>query len=156
MAKGKKNSEPIEGKDDKGRFQLKNLFYLLADTTGRKPKFATPETLATKALEYFEWSTEKEKGKFTMAGLRVYCGMTRSTYHDYKNKPDFTDVIDHIEQILEAYFEQKLQWAGSTQGAIFWLKNKAGWKDEVESKVNQVVTNVTPQIISNTPPLADD
>jgi hypothetical protein len=48
-----------------------------------------------------------------------------------------------LDLILEDYFERKLQWAGSTQGAIFWLKNKAGWRDETtqNQNVSQVVAN---------------
>lgn len=45
-----------------------------------------------------------------------------------------------IESILEGDTEKKLMWAGSTQGAIFKLKNKHGWKDEVIQ--NQNINNV--------------
>lgn len=135
--------EEIEdsGRDENGRFTAKNLFYLLVQDPGRKPKFETPEALAQKVVEYFEWSNKYDKGKYTYSGLRLFCGLTRSNLSDYRQKDTaFRDTIEHIETVLEDYYEKKLGWAGSTQGAIFWLKNKAGWKDE--STQNQNITNV--------------
>lgn len=120
----------MDGKDQKGKFVAKNLYHLLRSRSGRIPFYETPEELASKVMEYFEWSDENDKGKYTSAGLRFYCGLTRSNWYQYKQKPAFSDTLEHIETILEDFFEKKLQWAGSTQGAIFWLKNKAGWKDE--------------------------
>jgi hypothetical protein len=130
-----------EGRDEKGKFTIRNMYHLMRERVGCPLKFDSPEALAEKAVEYFEWSDECDKGKYTSAGLRLYIGATRQTWHNYKNRPDFFDTIDHIETILEDFNEKKLQWAGSTQGAIFWLKNKASWKDE--STVNENVNNVT-------------
>lgn len=130
-----------EGRDEKGKFTLRNMYHIMRERVGRPLKFENPEALAEKALEYFEWSDECDKGKYTSAGLRLYIGATRQRWSDYKQRPDFQDTISHIETILEDFNEKKLQWAGSTQGAIFWLKNKASWKDEQD--VNQRVTNIT-------------
>jgi hypothetical protein len=130
-----------EGRDEKGKFVVRNLYHLMRERVGRPLKFETPEELAEKAVEYFEWSQDCDKGRFTSAGLRLFIGATRSTWGDYKQRPAFSDTISHIETLLEDFNEKKLQWAGSTQGAIFWLKNKAGWKDEQD--VNQRVTNIT-------------
>ena len=145
-----------EGRDEKGRFAEKNLFYLLRERVGRPPMFEKPEELAYKVIDYFEWSNKYDKGKFTYAGLRLYCGLTRSLLSDYRKKPDFNDTIEHIETVLEDYYEKKLGWAGSTQGAVFWLKNKAGWKDESQQNVNQTVTQVQPKIIDTNTPLANN
>jgi hypothetical protein len=123
---------------------------------GQPKKFPTPEELASKGLEYFEWVAET-KQKITFAGLKLYVGMNRSDWHNYKqNYPDYFDTMNHIELLLEAEWEGKLGWAGSTQGAIFWLKNKAGWKDEITQNQNQTVTTVQPSIISGSPKLAND
>lgn len=122
-------------------FKEGNLFHLLATNAGRPRIFDTPEELATRVIEYFEWSAENDKGKFTSAGLRLFCNLSRYNWRDYKAKPEFAHTLDQIEVILEDFYEKKLHWAGSTQGAIFWLKNKAGWKDE--STVNENVTNLT-------------
>lgn len=129
-----------EGRDEKGKFVLKNLYHLLAERAGRPLKMPTPQELAAKTVEYFEWSDQMDKGKYTFAGLRMYIGFSRENWREYKQKPEFVDTMNHIESVLEDFFEKKLQWAGSTQGAIFWLKNKAGWKDEsTQTNINQQV-----------------
>lgn len=130
----------MDGKDQKGKFVAQNLFHLLRSRVGRPRLFESPEELASKVMEYFEWSNLNDKGKYTSAGLRFYCGLTRSNWFQYKQNPDFCDTLDYIETLLEDFYEKKLQWAGSTQGAIFWLKNKAGWKDEsTQTNLNQSI-----------------
>jgi hypothetical protein len=120
-----------EGRDEKGRFTEKNIWSVMRKNVGQPKKIPTPEELAYKALEYFDWCSEVDKGKFAFAELRLYVGMNRTDWHNYKhNYPEYFNTICHIEEMLEASWEKKLTWAGSTQGAIFWLKNKAGWKDE--------------------------
>lgn len=145
----------MEGKDENGKFIIKNMYHLMRERVGRKPIFETPEELAEKVVEYFEWSDQCDKGKYTSAGLRLFIGFTRSNWHQYKNKPDFCDTLDHIETILEDFMEKKLQWAGSTQGAIFWLKNKAGWTDESTINNNNTITEVKVEVDKNSPPLED-
>jgi hypothetical protein len=133
----------MEGRDENGKFTEKNLWAYVKKNSGRPMNFDTPQALLSKALEYFEWSSEVDKGKFTLAGLRVYIGFNRSTWHDYKVRPEFSYTMNLIEEMLEDFYEKKLGWAGSTQGAIFWLKNKAGWKDEITNNNNDVVRHVT-------------
>lgn len=145
--------EGLEGRDELGRFTEKNLWSIWRKRIGKPKLYPTPEELAYKAIEYFEWCS-KTKNKVTFAGLRIYIDFSRENWSDYKNNyPDYFDTIRHIEQLLEAEWEAKLGWAGSTQGAIFWLKNKAGWKDEVQQNVKQL-TEVRPQVIETGVPLA--
>lgn len=131
-----------EGRDENGRFTEKNLWSVMKKRVGQPKKAKSPELLSLKALEFFEWC-EGTKNKITFAGLRLWVDFSRENWREYKQYPEYVDVMNHIEQLLEAEWEGKLGWAGSTQGAIFWLKNKAGWKDE--SDVNQNVTNITAQ-----------
>lgn len=65
------------------------------------------------------------------------------------------NALDYLETTLEDYNELKLGWAGSTQGAIFWLKNKAGWKDESDQNINTTVTELKVEVDKNSPPLED-
>ena len=133
-----------EGRDEKGRFTDGKLFRMLVTARpGPEYKFKDGPTLAAMACEYFEWAEKHDKGKYTLAGLRLYLGMSKETWREYKVNPEFAQVISMLDLILEDYFEKKLQWAGSTQGAIFWLKNKAGWRDETtqNQNVSQVVAN---------------
>jgi len=143
-----------EIKDDKGKFQDKHLFQIMMRRVGQPKLFPTPEGLSHKALEYFQWCLET-KNKITFAGLRLFVGFSRENWSAYKRDygEEYSDVIFNIEQLLEAEWESKLGWAGSTQGAIFWLKNKAGWKDEITQ--NQMVTTaIQPQVINTPTPLA--
>jgi DNA-packaging protein gp3 len=133
--------EANEGRDEKGRFTEKNLWSIARKRVGQPKKYPTPEELAFTALEYFDWCAAT-KNKITMAGLRVYVNFSRQDWLNYKtNYPDYFDTMNTIELLLEAEWEAKLGWAGSTQGAIFWLKNKAQWRDETTQ--HQTLTNVT-------------
>ena len=145
-----------EGRDEKGKFTAKNAWQMVRETYGggRPRIYDDPNILIERAMQYFEWADETQKGKYAEAHLRLWLGFyNRKNWKDYKDNPQFSNAIYIIESILEGDNEQKLMWAGSTQGAIFKLKNKHGWKDESESKVQQVVTTVTPQIINDSPPL---
>lgn len=152
------DSIEYEGRDpETGKFLDKNIYSILRKRIGKPKKFLTPEDLASKALEYFDWCVET-KNKITFAGCRLWLNMSREDWSNYKNNENYTDYFDtirHIEQTLENEWEGKLGWAGSTQGAIFWLKNKAGWKDEVVQHQHQTLTKVEPQVINNAPPLGD-
>ena len=132
-----------ELRDENGKYKHKALYQVVRERVGRPKKYLTPEELSYKALEYFDWCAQT-KNKITFAGLRLWIDFTRETWSRYKtdeSHKEFRDTILHIEQMLEAEWESKLGWAGSTQGAIFWLKNKAGWKDQQD--VNQTVTNLS-------------
>ena len=132
----------MEGRDEKGRFTEKNLWaYIKKDYIGRPRIYNTPEELFDKALEYFTWADDTQKVKYAEAHLRLWLGFSRSNWRDYKNNPDFSHVIDIIDSYLEGDSEQRLMWAGSTQGAIFKLKNKHGWKDEQHNNNTNTTIN---------------
>ena len=128
-------------RDEKGKFTEKNIWAYLDRNNGRPRKYNTPEELFDKAKEYFQWAEDTQKGKYAEAHLRLWLGFSRSNWRDYKQNPVFSHVIDIIDSILEGDSEQRLMWAGSTQGAIFKLKNKHGWKDEQHNNnTNQNIT----------------
>ena len=134
-----------EKKDENGKFEDKHLFQIIKRRVGQPKLYRSPEALAFKALEFFQWCTET-KNKITFAGLRVFVDFSRQDWSNYKNRyPEYLDTISTIESALEAEWEGKLGWAGSTQGAIFWLKNKSGWMDEVTQNVKQI-TEVKPEV----------
>ena len=145
-----------EGRDDKGKFTEKNLYaQVYSERQGRPLAYKTPEDLIEKGFEFFEWCQWARKGKITSAGLRMYLGISRKTYHNYSKRADFLHALTYLEDTLEDFNELKLGWAGSTQGAIFWLKNKAGWKDETDQNINSIVTEIKTTTITGTPPLED-
>ena len=126
----------MEGRDEKGRFTEKNLWAYVKKNVGRPSLYPDAETLFNKALEYFDWADQNRKGKYNEAHLKLWLGLSRANWYDYKQNPEFSDVIEKIDLFLEGETEDKLMWAGSTQGAIFKLKNKYGWKDEVTQNQN--------------------
>lgn len=128
-------------RNEDGKWLHKSIVSIVKSRAGRPRFYPTPQLLIDKALEYFEWTAET-KNKVTSAGIRIYLGInSRTLWKKYKDNPEYTNAVELIEALLEADWEAKLGWAGSTQGAIFWLKNKSGWRDE--STVNNNLSNVT-------------
>jgi HD-GYP domain-containing protein (c-di-GMP phosphodiesterase class II) len=132
-----------EGRDEKGKFTAKNAWQMVRENyNGGRPRiYNTPDELIETAMEYFEWADETQKGKYAEAHLRLHLKFyNRTSWKEYKDNPLFSNAIYIIESILEGDNEQKLMWAGSTQGAIFKLKNKHNWKDEsTQNNINQSV-----------------
>lgn len=126
----------MEGRDEKGRFIEKNIWAYVKKNVGRPPKYETPEELLDKALEYFDYCDQHRKGRFNSAHLRLWLGLTKENWLDYKQRPNFFTTIRAIEAYYEGDYEDKLMWAGSTQGAIFKLKNLCKWTDEVVQHQN--------------------
>lgn len=139
------------GRDEKGRFTEKNLWAFVKKNVGRPPTFRDADTLLQRAIDYFQWADDTRKGKYNEAHLRMWLGLNRKRWHEYKNKPEFSDAIDYITSFMEGDTDDRLMWAGSTQGAIFRLKNKYGWKDEATQ--NQHITGKREVIVikSDTP-----
>lgn len=148
-----------EGRDEKGKFTAKNCWQMVRQNHngGRPRTYDTPEELLNKAMEYFDWADETQKGKYAEAHLRLFLQFySRKCWKDYKDNPLFGNAIYIIESILEGDNEQRLMWAGSTQGAIFKLKNKHNWKDESQQKIEQHITTVNPIVESGTPPISTE
>jgi hypothetical protein len=130
----------MEGRDELGRFTEKNIWAFVKKNVGNPPKYKSGEELLEKALEYFKWCDDVRKGKYNESHLRMWLGFNRKNWYDYKNHPEYSNTIDFITSFMEGDTEDRLMWAGSTQGAIFKLKNKFGWKDESKQEVNQTTT----------------
>ena len=132
----------MEGRDEKGRFTEKNLWAYVKKNVGNPPKYTNWEQLLEKALEYFQWCDDIRKSKYNEAHLRMWLGFTRKNWYNYKNHPEYCNAIDFIDSYMEGDTDDKLMWAGSTQGAIFRLKNKYGWTDETTQNQNQRIEKV--------------
>ncbi|PCI53871.1 MAG: DNA-packaging protein [Alphaproteobacteria bacterium] len=97
-----------------------NQFWKARKTHGRKPIFATPEELWEACEEYLEWveanplitvETVKFQGRasltevpkmraMTEIGLCVFLKIGQSTWDDYKNKDDFSEVTTRVVDII--------------------------------------------------------
>lgn len=133
------------GRDEKGRFKKGNLFSV-GNTGGRPPVFKNQDEMFDKIAEYIEWENDQvsgeQKGKYSLEGCALYLGFAsvQSMYDNEKRSPEFSYVINRFRLFLTKWNVDKLYWGGSTQGAIFWLKNKSDYKDETiqHQKVEQV------------------
>jgi hypothetical protein len=106
-----------------------NRFWELAPTTGRKPMYSSPIEFEKDCFEYFEktasrtdWNKQNWVGRdgvevdvkvhppFTKTGLCVFLGMSLNTFQKYKQKKDFVNVINAIEEII---YTQKFEGAAT-------------------------------------------
>lgn len=114
---------------------------------GRPPAFESPNEMWTRALEYFEWcgaNTLVEEKAFsfqgevtygelnhmramTQHGLCAFLNIGVSTWHDYKNKPEYSEVTKSIEQIM---YEQKFTGAAAGQFNANIIARDLGIKDQ--------------------------
>ena len=126
---------------------------------GKPPAFSSPEEMAMRAYEYFEWCGEKvmleEKVSFfqgdpssafvahkrpmTQAGLCIFLGVGVSTWHDYKKKPAYSEVIKDIESVM---FEQKFSGAAIGLFNANIISRELGLADKQEVKMEN--GSVTP------------
>lgn len=128
-------------RDENGRFKPGNAFSV---GYGRPLTYSNAEDMFKTILEYFEWADQTQKGKYAMADCALFMGFeSRQSLWDYLHKHDgFSYVLNRMKTMFEGYHEKKLGWGGSFPGSAFWLKNFAGWKDEVTQNQNQTVTKV--------------
>lgn len=105
-----------------------NQYYLLRSKDGRDRIFKTPEELAEKANEYFNWCLDNPlyeidfKGKdaiqvkipkmrpFTIEGLCNFIDISVKSLYNYEAKKDFLQIVTRIRQII---YNQKFEGAAS-------------------------------------------
>ena len=68
---------------------------------------------------------------YTISGLAYFLGFnSRSSFYEYENKVEFTDIIKKARLRIEMNYEENLIDKACT-GSIFALKNM-GWSDKTE------------------------
>lgn len=80
---------------------------------------------------YFE-DCETRQHAPVICGLAVWLDMTREGLCDYGKKPLFADIVKRAKDRIQANVERLLLEGKSAVGAIFWLKNHAGYADRQE------------------------
>lgn len=111
-----------------------NQWWKLRAKHGREKIFSSPEMLWQACIEYFEatdkrkWNKVEFKGTplkkvliptdtpYTLTGLCIFLGIGTSTWNDYKNKTEYKDFSDIINQVEDIMFTQKFE--GATTGAF--------------------------------------
>lgn len=93
---------------------------------GRPLLFETSEELKVQILDYIQ----NEK-KPTLSGLAYHLGIDRQTLYNYKERPEFFDIIKKATDYVQYKYEERLIYEGNPTGVIFALKNM-GWSDRQE------------------------
>lgn len=100
---------------------------------GRPLKFDNVEDMRGKIDLYFA-ECIKELEPPTIAGLAYALDICTHTLRNYEKDDQFFTTIKRAKQLVEISWEKQLRHGGS--GAIFWLKNNAGWKDKSEKELS--------------------
>jgi hypothetical protein len=99
-------------------------------TRGQPPLFETPDDLWAAAVEYFEWVAEnpllaadtvKFQGRaklvavpklraMTINGLTLFLGISVQSWHNYRAKDDFFEVVTQVEKVIH---DQKFSGAAA-------------------------------------------
>lgn len=119
---------------------------------GAPPAFSSPEEMWERAVEYFKWCEENaiEEHKafsfqgeitktelprmraMTQAGLCTFLSIGKSTWHDYCNKPEFSDVTSAINDVM---YEQKFSGAAAGMLNANIIARDLGLAERSESNV---------------------
>jgi len=110
---------------------------------GRPPKYSDASIMQAKIEEYFNsllGDEDKPDEPPTMVGLALALGFNdRQSLFDYIAKPEYTCILKKAKTRVEKFWERKLAGTSPT-GAIFWLKNHAGYADKQEIEHSGSVT----------------
>lgn len=102
---------------------------------GRPLLFESPQVLQSAIDDYIQQCEDPDSRQNpTLAGLAYHLGIDRQTLYNYKERPEFFDIIKKATDWVESKYEERLIYGKQPVGVIFALKNM-GWRDkqEVES-----------------------
>jgi len=147
-----------EGRDEKGRFKEGNLFSI-GNNGGQPPKYDDPAVMEEKIAEYLDWEDQwknksakgEGKGVYTLSGVALYLGFAslQSLYDYEKKSAEFSYVLNRFRLFMKHWNEQKLYWGGTFQGSFVWLKNHGNYADESTQKIENIVAEVKPNVITS-------
>lgn len=131
----------------------------LGNDGGRPALFNSPQELQSMVDAYFngganlrEYPTAVGIVKihvYTISGLTYFLGFnSRSTFYEYENKVEFSDIIKKARLRIEMNYEENLIDKACT-GSIFALKNM-GWSDKTEIDHNVNIPSLPDIIIKTT------
>ncbi len=145
-------------------FTADNQFWKARAKHGRDKIFSDPNVLWESACEYFEWvdnnplyedrlvsfqgeSKHEPVAKMramTLDGLWLFLGIGKSTWYDYKERTDYSEVISRIEQVV---YQQKFSGAAADLLNANIISRDLGLADKKE--VKQEVSNMSEDEINN-------
>lgn len=96
----------------------------------------TPKELEEKAKAYFEDGGREIAGNvrlYTVSGLCLHLGITRTTLCDYENNPRFSDTVKMAKMRIENNLEELAELGLiNASVSIFSLKNNFRWTDKTD------------------------
>jgi hypothetical protein len=97
---------------------------------GRPRKYTDLDLFQKKIDEYFDECDEK-KLPYTMGGLGIALNLSREHLLKYEDeRQGFSEAIKRARETIQNRVELMLvDGRQNITGAIFWLKNNAGWRD---------------------------
>ena len=105
---------------------------------GRPPKYPVDD-LEKAIADYFKKKADEKKARnkkliyMSIYDLCSFLDISRQTWYNYKNKPEYLDLIKRTEaKIFSNWVEQLFYPGRNSTGAIFYLKNAAGWADKLQ------------------------
>jgi hypothetical protein len=142
------NKKPL-----KTPFVAGNRFWKARSSHGRNPIFESPEQLWGACEEYFEWayltplieiklvtylgnSRKEELPKMramTIAGLCNFLDISQETWRNYREKPDFIEVVNRVEDIIR---DQKFSGAAAELLNPNIIARDLGLRDRVDSELS--------------------
>ena len=131
---------------------LGNKFWLARATHGRKKIFSCPDEVWVASCEYFEWVEKnplKEEKMFaylgtikrrklnkmramTLEGLYLFLGIGSSTWSDYRNKEDFSEIMHQVENVIRS---QKFAGAAADLLNANIIARDLGLRDKSETDI---------------------
>lgn len=104
-------------------FEVGNALWKTRSSHGRSPKFDDPNSLYEAALEYFDWVVDnplwenkatqyqgaavdvpvKKMRAMTISGLCIFLDISRQNWSEYRQKNDFSDICNKVEEIIYDY-----------------------------------------------------
>ena len=104
-------------------FEVGNALWKTRSSHGRSPKFDSPDSLYEAALEYFDWVVDnplwenkatqyqgaavdvpvQKMRAMTISGLCIFLDISRQNWSEYRQKDDFSDICEKIEEIIYDY-----------------------------------------------------
>ena len=109
---------------------------LTVEKRGRPPIIATPDELESVVRDYIASCSDGKAP--SLAGLCLAAGYSsKSALIEVAKRPGFSEPVQKARELIEDWWVGRLSQHQPT-GAIFALKNLAGWTDKQE--INQTVT----------------
>lgn len=132
-----------------------NKFWEARSTHGRKPIFCSPEQLWSASVEYFAWVEEHplwemksymyqgapvqdqlpKMRAMTMDGLCLFLDIGVSTWAEYRNREDFTEVVTRVESVMR---DQKFSGAAADLLNPNIIARDLGLRDASTTDVNVI------------------